>query len=118
MQKSNNKMTEIERIRRTKAYKKIKKDLLDQLKRSGNLTEYYIDLVEDYMKMYIVKELANKDIENRGTSVEYNNGGGQKGWKKNDSVDQLLKTNQQMIKLLDMLGISPIAGDDEDDCML
>lgn len=118
MPKTKNKMTKTERIRRTKAYKTIKEDLLNQLERSGNLTEYYIDLVEDYMKMYIVKELANEDIESRGTSVEYNNGGGQKGWKKNDSVDQFLKTNQQMIKLLDMLGISPIAGDDEDDCML
>jgi hypothetical protein len=31
-------------------------------------------------------------------------------------VDQILKTNQQMIKLLDMLGIKPETGyeDDED----
>ena len=39
----------------------------------------------------------------------------QYGSKKNDSVDQILKTNQQMIKLLDKLGIQPDAGMDLDD---
>lgn len=111
-------MTDSERIRRTKIYKNIKAALMEELLRSGNNQDYYTDLVDDYMKMYIVKELANLDIERRGTSIEYNNGGGQKGWKKNDSVDQILKTNQQMIKLLDMLKISPQIGGVDDETLL
>ena len=105
-----------ESIRRTKAYRTIRSSLVDQLERSGNDTSYFLDLVDDYMKMYIIKELANADIMENGTSVEWRNSETQYGRKKNDSVDQILKTNQQMIKLLDMLGIKPEAGleDDED----
>ena len=97
-------------IKRTKAYKKIKASLVDQLERSGNDTSFFLDLVDDYMKMYIIKELANADVMENGVSVEWRNSETQYGRKKNDSVDQILKTNQQMIKLLDKLGISPDTG--------
>ena len=36
------------------------------------------------------------------------NGGGQKGIKKNDSIEQLLKANTQMLKILDALGIKAV----------
>ena len=65
------------------------------------------------MKMYVIKEMANDDVLERGTYVEWRNSETQYGAKKNDSVDQILKTNQQMIKLLDKLGISPDAGMDD-----
>ena len=58
------------------------------------------------------------DIKKRGAIVEYNNGGGQKGQKKNDSIDQRIKVNAQMLKILDSLGIKPVgddSGDDEDE---
>lgn len=99
-----------EKIKKTKAYRSIRKSLLDQLERGGNDVPHFIDLVEDYMKMYIIKELASYDVQTRGTFVEWSNSETQYGSKKNDSVDQVLKTNQQMIKLLDMLGIKPDAG--------
>lgn len=108
-------MLTAERIKRTKAYRKIKESLIDQLERSGNDTPYYLDLVDDYMKMYIVKELANADIVENGVSVEWKNSPTQYGRKKNDSVDQILKTNQQMTKLLDMLGIKPETGYEDDE---
>ena len=107
--------TSPEKIKKTKAYRSIRKSLLDQLERGGNDLPHFKDLVEDYMKMYIIKELANEDIQERGTSVEWRNSDTQYGSKKNDSVDQILKTNQQMIKLLDNLGIQPDAGMDLDD---
>ena len=69
------------------------------------------------MKMYIIKELASHDVQTRGTFVEWSNSETQYGSKKNDSVDQVLKTNAQMLKLLDMLGIKPdasTAGDDDE----
>lgn len=109
-------MPTAESIKRTKAYRTIRASLIDQLERSGNDTSFFLDLVDDYMKMYIIKELANADIMENGVSVEYRNSETQYGRKKNDSVDQILKTNQQMIKLLDMLGIKPEEGiEDEED---
>lgn len=108
-------MPTAESIKRTRAYKKIKTSLVDQLERSGNDTPFFLDLVDDYMKMYIVKELANADILTNGVSVEWRNSETQYGRKKNDSVDQILKTNQQMIKLLDMLGIKPEDGAPDDE---
>lgn len=92
----------------------IKLDLLDQLERSGTTGKYYLDLVDDYIELYDTKKKLIKDIKQRGVSVEYNNGGGQKGFKKNDSVDLLLKVNQQMLKLLDALGIKPSSSQDGD----
>ena len=108
-------MLTAESIKRKKAYRTIKASLVDQLVRSGNDTAYFMDLVEDYMKMYIIKELANADLLENGVTVEWRNSETQYGRKKNDSVDQILKTNQQMIKLLDMLGIKPEDGLEDDE---
>jgi hypothetical protein len=108
-------MLTAESIKRKKAYRTIKASLVDQLVRSGNDTAYFMDLVEDYMKMYIIKELANADLLENGVTVEWRNSETQYGRKKNDSVDQILKTNQQMIKLLDMLGIKPEDGIEYDE---
>ena len=95
--------------------KEIKQDLLDQLDRNGTTGKYYIDLVDDYMNLYDTKEKLIKDIKERGVTCKYQNGENQWGYKKNDSVDQLLKVNQQMLKLLDALGIKPSQDGDVDD---
>lgn len=95
--------------------KEIKQDLLDQLDRNGTTGKYYIDLVDDYMDFYDTKEKLIKDIKERGVTCKYQNGENQWGYKKNDSVDQLLKVNQQMLKLLDALGIKPSQDGDVDD---
>lgn len=119
-QKKNNvSITEekIKSLKRTKIYKEIKKDLLDQLERNGIYGKQFKDLVEDYMSLWIVKNLLIEDINIRGVSVVYNHGGGQSGYKKNDSVAELNKTNAQMLKLLNELGIKATvvdSGDDDD----
>lgn len=95
--------------------KEIKQDLLDQLDRNGTTGKYYIDLVDDYMDLYDTKEKLIKDIKERGVTCKYQNGENQWGYKKNDSVEQLLKVNQQMLKLLDALGIKPSQDGDVDD---
>ncbi|WKY45996.1 P27 family phage terminase small subunit [Eubacteriaceae bacterium ES2] len=110
---------EIKSLMRTKLFREIKTDLVDQLDRNGTVGKYYLDLIDDYMDMWITKCLLVKDIQERGISVEYNNGGGQTGIKKNDSVEQRIKINVQMLKLLDSLGIKPSGqdgdlGDDEE----
>ena len=110
---------EVKKITRSKAYKEIEKDLLDELEANGTCGKFFEDMVQDYMAMYVTKTLLVKDIQKRGTIVEYNNGGGQCGFKKNESVDMFNKTNAQMLKLLSELGLKANTavnggGDDED----
>lgn len=97
----------------TKEFEELKEDLLDQLERAGNTKRYFTDLVGDYMQLYVTKTMLQMDINERGVRVRYDNGGGQFGYKKNDSVEQLLKVNTQMLKILEALNISP--GEDESD---
>ena len=87
--------------------KEIKLDLLDQLERNGTTGQYYKDLIDDYMELYDTKKKLIADIKIRGVTVPYNNGGGQSGEKKNESVSLLVQVNSQMLKLLDALGIKP-----------
>lgn len=95
----------IEKLKNSREYKKIKKDLIHQLKLMGANTPVFSSQVNDYMSMWITKELLIADIEKRGAYVTYDNGGGQKGTKKNDSVIDQAKINAQMLKLLDALNI-------------
>lgn len=106
---------EVKSLKRTVRYRSVKESLADELKRNGVLGRSYSDLVDDYMDFWITKQLLVKDIMERGTMIKYNNGGGQSGWKKNDSIEQLVKVNSQMLKLLDALGLSPPADDPGDD---
>lgn len=109
---------EINKIIKSKLYKDIKKDLLEQLKRNGIIGKYYIDLVNDYMDLWVTKSLLVEDIQTRGVQVSYDNGGGQSGKRKNDSIDQRLKVNAQMLKLLTEIGINPTQSyADEDDIL-
>lgn len=100
-------------------YEEIKNDLLDQLERNGTTGKYYNDMVNDYMDMWVTKCLLVDDIQQKGVTVRYDNGGGQKGRKKNDSIEQRIKINGQMLKVLSELGIKPSQkdGDTDDDDM-
>lgn len=102
-------------LKRTKLFKEIRQDLIDQLARNCTVGKYFDDLVDDYMDLWITKCLLVSDIQLRGAFVPYDNGGGQRGIRKNDSVELRIKVNAQMLKLLSELGIKPAqaAGDDE-----
>ena len=102
-------------LKLTRAYKNIRMDLLDQLERNCTTGRYYTDLVEDYMAMWMAKSLAIQDVRERGIVVFYDNGGGQCGKKKNDSVELQMKLNAQMLRLLSEMGIRPSQGDGEED---
>lgn len=112
---SNKNTREYDKYAEMEKYQIIRKDLLDQLDRNGTVGEYYIDLVEDYMDMWVSKMMLIDDIKRRGVKVRYNNGGGQTGWKKNDSVDQRRQVNTQMLRLLSELGIKPALGGEDDE---
>ena len=109
----NNKMTKkkieeiIKKYELMQKRQQIQNDLLDQLERNGVVGEFYVDLVNDYMAMWDVKNKLIADIEEKGVSVRYQNGENQWGYKKNDSVGELQRTNNQMLRILDHLGLKP-----------
>ena len=102
-------------MKRENKRKEIRKDLMNQLKRNRISTQYYIDLVEKYMEFWDIENDLIDDIRERGVVVTYDNGGGQKGIKKNDSIDQRIKVSAQMLKILDSLGIKPTESEADDD---
>lgn len=84
----------------------LRDDLINQLRERGlEQKSHYISLIDDYCRLWDVKNLLFDDIKKRGVNVEYNNGGGQKGYKKNDSLSELTKVNGQMLKILSELGL-------------
>lgn len=89
---------------------RIRNDLLDQLERNGTMGEYYTNLVNDYMNLWKVKNELIKDITTRGAKVMVKTATAS-NIKTNDSVLDLIKTNAQMLKLLDSLGIKPAQSD-------
>jgi len=96
----------------------VEKDLLDQLDRMDTDTAYYKDLISDYMALWDIKNELIKDIKDRGVTAKYQNGPNQWGYKKNESIAELNKTNAQMLKILQNLGIKPTApGDDPNEEM-
>lgn len=97
----------------------IKNDLLAQLNKNGVTGKHFFDLVDDYMSLWDTKNELIQDIKKRGVVTEYNNGGGQSGVKRNDSVTDLIKVNAQMSKLLQSLNLTTDSaitknGDEED----
>lgn len=102
-------------VRATKKKDEIKKDLVDQLERNGVLGNQYQDLIDDYMALWDIKNKLIKDIRTRGVSVEWRNGGGQGGVKKNESIAELNKTNAQMLKILNDLGLKASRTELKDD---
>ena len=115
----NNKMTKkkieeiIKKYELMQKRQQIQNDLLDQLERNGIVGEFYVDLINDYMAMWDVKNKLIADIETKGVSIRYQNGENQWGYKKNDSVGELQRTNNQMLRILDHLGLKPSKADTE-----
>lgn len=98
-------------------YNRIKANLLSQLKTKGAHEDVYIDLVNDYMSLWKIKNQLIKDINERGVQVRTVNSSGIEVFKKNDSVIEVPKYNNQMLKLLNDLGLSAseVDGGDDDD---
>lgn len=81
----------------------VKESLLKQLKRKGEKIESnFVDLIEDYMMMWDIKERFKYSIEENGTLEEY---------------EDILKINRQMLSILKQLGIT-VESKEEDACEL
>lgn len=95
--------------------KQIRQDLLDQLERNGMVGGYCRDMVDDYMSLWDIAKALTEDIKGRGVTVETELADGRCKRVKNESVGELLKTNAQMLKILDSLELKTVQGGDEDD---
>ena len=72
---------------------KIKENLISQLEKRNANEEVYIDLVEDYIALWNIKNQLIDDINTRGVQVKTFNSNGQEVYKKNDSIVELPKYN-------------------------
>ncbi len=92
----------------------VRQDLIDQLERSGTIGKHYTDLIDDYMNLWDIKNKLQADIKKRGAKVQVATAS-KVNIKTNDSVIDSLKVNQQMLKILDSLGIKPANTDGDTD---
>lgn len=99
-------LKKVKDLKNSEKYLLIHGELNDQLERNGTKNSCYDDMVDAYMTMWVTTQLLQQDIEKRGVQVLYNNGGGQKGRKKNESIQEYNKTNAQMLNLLSKIGLS------------
>ena len=75
-------------------------DLSNQLFTNGKLGKYYYDLIEDYIYFWELKYKLQKDIKSSGLRYETTNGNGISSTKPNESVQNLIKVNAQMLKII------------------
>lgn len=104
----------IELIKDSNLYKNIYNSLLDKIEKDKAL----VDLVYDYMELYVTKSLLICDIERNGVTIETVNYKGDTVRKKNESITELTKVNTQMLKILQHLDIKNNKSDDNDEWTL
>ncbi|WIG44249.1 P27 family phage terminase small subunit [Bacillus toyonensis] len=92
------------RVKRETMRKRIEKDLINQLKEKKIVGNHYVDLIQDYLSLWDLKCILVDDIEETGIKVS-----GMHGPKSNPSINDLHKTNDRMIKILDALGLEASA---------
>lgn len=85
--------------------KQIKESLIEQLKLHGKTSDFYMDLVEDYIFYWDMKKKLIKDIKEKGVRYSAINGNGIKVEKANESIQNLQKTTVTMLKILGDLNL-------------
>lgn len=83
----------------------VKQGILSELEKKGLRASQYLSLVDDYMAMWRIKNDLIADIEERGVSIEWQNGPNQRGYRKNDSLPELNRVSASMLKILSDLGL-------------
>ncbi len=81
----------------------IKADLMAQLKNQRKEGKHFVDLVDDYIFLYDLKKKMQKDINKRGLRYTSVSGNGVTTEKPNENVQNILKVNGQMLKILSEL---------------
>lgn len=88
--------------------KQIEEDLNSQLATKEISGSHYKDLVRDYLSLWDIKNSLIKEISTTGIQVH-----GMHGSKSNPSINDLHKTNDRMLKVLDALGLKASAGENK-----
>ena len=98
----------------------IREDLKNQLISQGKFGKQFDDMVEDYLYFVDLKERLKHDIDENGIRYENRGGNGFTTFKPNESCERLLKTNAQMLKILQDLELKAPdeGGGDEGDDLL
>ena len=81
----------------------IREDLKIQLTLQGKVGKHFDNMVEDYIYFYRLKEDLKQDIKDNGLRISSQTGNGYTTEKDNKSVDQIIKVNGQMLKILNDL---------------
>ncbi len=89
---------------KTKAYKELKKDLLDDLEARGLIQAMYKDKVEEYLKLWCYLQMLDEDVTERGVYIPYQNGANQMGTTDNKSLQIATKVSGQMLAIWSALG--------------
>lgn len=79
--------------------------LLEQLRLQNKTSDFYKDLVNDYMDYWVIKRKLITDIRKKGLRYETVNGNGIKVEKPNESVTNLPKITAAMLKILNDLNL-------------
>lgn len=97
----------------------VRESLIEQLKEKGADVACFSDLIEDYMKLWNIKNKLVTDINKRGVVYEDVSSVGITMKKNNPSVKEIVNVNRQMLSILEKLGISTekcvASGDDDAD---
>lgn len=94
----------------------IKESLLEQLRLQNKISDFYLDLVSDYMDYWSLKKKLIADIRKKGIRYETINGNGIKVEKPNESVTNLPKITTAMLKILSDLNLKePLSNSSAED---
>lgn len=101
-------------FRQTKAYRMLKKDLLDSLTARGLNQEVYLDKVREYLDFWVLLQKLKEDVDARGVTVTDDRG----RQTENRSISLANQTSKLMLALFNALGFKPgdiagVGGDDE-----
>lgn len=81
----------------------IRDDLQSQLIAQNKFGKQFDDMVEDYIYFVELKEILQHDLDVNGIRYKATGGNGFTTYKPNESYERLLKTNGQMLTILDKL---------------
>ena len=94
----------------------IKESLLEQLRLQNKTSDFYLDLVSDYMDFWSLKKKLITDIRKKGIRYDTVNGNGIKVEKPNESVTNLPKITTAMLKILNDLNLKePLSNSSAED---
>ena len=83
----------------------IRNDLTNQLLEQNRFGKHFEDMIEDYINLVKLKDTLQEDIDKKGIRYSVKTGNGFKQTNPNESVVNILKVNNQMLKILQDLDL-------------